>query len=141
MLLSVTDLSEDEVRKLLQLQSIAKPEVKKYETRKRALDETVKHIQETVSTTYITRTYKCNGPYEILVSLQKRLKPKKDERQREIINTINKLNDNPKRTRIDAWLHEYGNAYTAATEKFQDSMLGLRLRDSYKRQESSIGQS
>ena len=32
--ISVTDLSEDEVRKLLQLQSIAKPEVKKYETGK-----------------------------------------------------------------------------------------------------------
>ena len=82
-----------------------------------SLYEMVKHVQETVSTTYIARTYKCNGPYEMLVSLQKRLKPKKDERQREIINTINTLNDNPKRTQIDAWLQEYEKAYTAAIEE------------------------
>jgi hypothetical protein len=56
----------------------------------------VKHIQETVFTTYISWTYDCDTVYDMLIVLQKRLKPKKDVRQRELIKKLIKLRDNPK---------------------------------------------
>jgi len=67
----------------------------------------VKHIQETVSSTYISWTYDCDTVYEMLVSLQKRLKPKKDVRRRGLINKFIKLRDHPESHRIDEWLQEY----------------------------------
>jgi hypothetical protein len=54
----------------------------------------VTHIQETVSSTYISWTYDCDTVYEMLVALQKRLKPKKDVRRRELINKLIELRDN-----------------------------------------------
>jgi hypothetical protein len=62
---------------------MAKPELKEFELKERALTEMVKHIQETVSSTYISWTYDCDTVYEMLVALQRRLKPKDDVRRRE----------------------------------------------------------
>jgi hypothetical protein len=51
--------------------------------------------------------YDCDTVYEMLVSLQKRLKPKKDVRRRGLINKFIKLRDHPESHRIDEWLQEY----------------------------------
>jgi hypothetical protein len=75
------DLSEDEVKRLQQLQSTVKPQRKEFELKEKVLNELVKHIQETVSTIYISWTYDCDTVYEMLVVLQKRLKPKKARSQ------------------------------------------------------------
>jgi hypothetical protein len=64
------DLNEEERKSLQQLQLTVKPELKEYELKKkRALNELVKHIQETVSSTYISWTYDCDTVYEMLVAL------------------------------------------------------------------------
>jgi hypothetical protein len=78
---SPIDLTDDELKKLQQLQSAAKPEVKEFELKEKALTEMVKHIQETVSSTSISWTYDCDTVYEMLVALRKRLKPKKGRLQ------------------------------------------------------------
>jgi hypothetical protein len=66
----------------------------------------VKHIQETVSSTYISWMYDCDTVYKMLVSLRKRPKPK-DIRRRELINKLIKLQDHPGSYRIDEWSQEY----------------------------------
>ena len=85
---SPIDLTDDQLKKLQQVQTIAKPELKEYELKRKALNEMVTHIQETVSSTYISWTYDCDTVYEMLVALRKRLKPKKDVRRRELINKL-----------------------------------------------------
>ena len=115
------DLSEDEVKRLQQLQSPVKPQRKKFELKGKALNELVKHIQETVSTTYISWTYDCDTVYDMLVALQKRLKPKKNVRRRELIDKLIKLRDHPKTRQIDEWLHEYEKTYKEGVkEKIPD---------------------
>jgi hypothetical protein len=64
---SPIDLTDDELKKLLQMQSAIKPEVREYELKEKALTEMVKHIQETVSSTYISWRYDCDTVYEMLV--------------------------------------------------------------------------
>jgi hypothetical protein len=88
---SPIDLTDDELKKLQQMQSAVKPEYREFELKEKALNEMVKHIQETVSTTYISWTYDCDTVYDMLVALQKRLKPKKDVRREELINKLIKL--------------------------------------------------
>ena len=44
------DLSEDEVKRLQQLQSTVKRQRKEFELKEKVLNELVKHIQETAST-------------------------------------------------------------------------------------------
>jgi hypothetical protein len=58
------------------------------------------HIQETVSSTYISWTYDCDTVYEMLVALQKRLKPKKDVRRRELINKLMSFVTTQRRIRL-----------------------------------------
>jgi hypothetical protein len=90
---------------------MAKPELKEFELKERALTEMVKHIQETVSSTYISWTYDCDTVYEMLVALQRRLKPKDDVRRRELINKLIKLRDHPKSRQVDEWLQDYEKTY------------------------------
>jgi hypothetical protein len=101
------DLTDDELKKLQQLQITVKPELKEYEPKKRALNDLIKHIQETVFTTYISWIYDCDTVYDMLVALQQRLKAKKNVRRRELINKLNKLRDNPKARQVEEWLQEY----------------------------------
>jgi len=108
---SAVDLTEDELKRLQQLQSAVKPQLKEFQLKERALNEMVKHIQETVSSTYISWTYDCSTVYDILVALQKRLKPKKDVRRRELIDKLIKLRDNLKSKQVDEWLQEYEKTY------------------------------
>lgn len=118
---SPIDLNDDELKKLQQLQNTAKPELKEYELKERALNELVKHIQETVSATYISWTYDRDTVYEMLVALQKRLKPKDDVRRRELIDKLIKLRDNPKSRQIDEWLQDYEKTYREGVkEKIPD---------------------
>ena len=99
------------MKKLQQLQSAVKPEQREFEQKERALNEMVKHIQETVSSTYLSWTYDCDTVYDMLVALQMRLKPKKDVRRMELINRRIKLRDNPKSKQVDEWLQEYEKTY------------------------------
>jgi hypothetical protein len=101
---SPIDLNDAERKKLPELQDLVKPTLKEYELKKKALNEMVKHIQETVPSTYLSWTYDCDTVYDMLIALQKRLKPKKDVRQRELIEKLIKLRDNPKSHQIDEWL-------------------------------------
>ena len=115
------DLSEDEVKRLQQLQSTVKPQRKEFELKEKALNELVKHIQETVSTTYMSWTDDCDTIYEISVALQKRLKPKKDVRRRELIDKLINLRDQPKSRQVDEWLQEYEKTYKEGVkEKIPD---------------------
>ena len=70
---SPVDLADDELKKLRELQQAVKPKVREFELKEKALNEMVKHIQETVSSTYLSWTYDCNTVYDMLVALQKRL--------------------------------------------------------------------
>ena len=55
--------------------------------------------------------------YEMLVALQKRLKPKKDVRRRELINKLIELRDNPKANQIEEWLQEYEKTYREGVKR------------------------
>jgi hypothetical protein len=105
------DLSEDEVKRLQQLQSTVKPQRKEFELKEKALNELEKHIQQTVSTTYMSWTDDCDTVYEMSVALQKRLKHKKDVRRRELIHKLINLRDHPKSRQVDEWLQEYEKTY------------------------------
>jgi hypothetical protein len=65
--------------------------------------------------------YDCDTVYEMLVSLQKRLKPKKDVRRRELINKFIKLRDHPESHRIDEWLQEYEKTEKVWKRRFRTS--------------------
>jgi hypothetical protein len=108
---SPTDLTDNDLKKLRELQQAVKPKLREFELKERALNEMVKHIQETVSSTYLSWTYDCNTVYDMLVALQMRLKPKKDVRRMELINRLIKLRDNPKTRQVDEWLQEYEKTY------------------------------
>jgi hypothetical protein len=73
-----------------------KPELKEYKFKKKTLNNLIKYIQETVSTIYISWTYDCDIIYNMLITLQMRLKSKKDVRRMELINKLIKLRDNLK---------------------------------------------
>ena len=55
------------------------------------------------------------------VALQKRLKPKKDVRRRELIDKLINLRDQPKSRQVDEWLQEYEKTYKEGVkEKIPD---------------------
>jgi hypothetical protein len=105
------------------MQSAIKPEQKEFEQKERALNEMVKHIQETVSSTYLSWTYDCDTVYDMLVALQARLKPKKDVRRRELINRLIKLRDNPKANQVDEWLQEYEKTYREGVKSTTEKLV------------------
>jgi hypothetical protein len=110
---SPIDLTSNELEEFQQLQSAVKPEVKEFELKEKALTEMVKHIQETVSSTYVSWMYDCDTVYEMLAALQKRLKPRKDVRRRELTNKPIKLRDYPENHQIDEWLQGYEIPFVA----------------------------
>src|SRR2546423_5263353 len=50
---SPVDLTDNDLKNLRELQQAVKPKVREFELKERALNEMVKHIQETVSSTYL----------------------------------------------------------------------------------------
>ena len=86
------------------MQRAIKPEYREFKLKEKALNKIVRHIQDTVSATYISWMYNCDTVYDILVALQKRLKPKKDVYRMELINKLIKLRDNPKANQVKEWL-------------------------------------
>ena len=61
--------------------------------------------------------YDCDTVNDMLVALQKRLKPKKDVRRRELINKLIKLRDNPRAHQVEEWLQEYKKTYGEGTKE------------------------
>jgi hypothetical protein len=54
-------------------------------------------------------------------ALQKRLKPRKDVRRRELIDKLTKLRNHPKSRQIGEWLQEYEKTYREGVkEKIPD---------------------
>jgi len=66
---SPIDLTDEELKKLRQLQHAVKHKLKEFELKEKAMNEMVKHIQETVSSTYLSWTYDCDTVYDMLVAL------------------------------------------------------------------------
>ena len=66
---SPIDLTDEELKKLRQLQHAVKHKLKEFELKEKAMNEMVKHIQETVSSTYLSWTYDCDTVYDMPVAL------------------------------------------------------------------------
>jgi hypothetical protein len=60
---------------------------------------------------YIHYTFECNTVHEILVNLQKRLKPKDDVRRLQLTDQYRQLQKSPKNKDLNAWIISWEKIY------------------------------
>jgi hypothetical protein len=84
--------------------SLYKLKLNRYNQRKASLAYLHRFIQETVHSNHIYHTFECNTVQEMLVNLQKRLKPKDDVRRLQLTDQYRELQISPKSKDLDAWM-------------------------------------
>ena len=70
-----TQLDDDEKEELRIRQFSYKRKIAAYDRQKAAIASLPSYIQETISRTYLTYTFDCDTPYDMLTALKKRVAP------------------------------------------------------------------
>ena len=68
-------------------------------------------IQETITRTYLTYTFNCDTPHDMLVALKQRVVPTDQARKIELINQYQKLKKASGGQNLDTWLQQWEKAY------------------------------
>src|SRR4051812_9628851 len=69
------------------------------------------YIQENITRTYLTYTFKCDTPYDMLVALRHRVAPTNQACEVELVNYYQKLKRPPRNQNIDLWLQHWEKTY------------------------------
>ena len=64
-------------------------------------------IQETITRTYLTYTFDCDTPHDMLVALKQRVAPTDQARKIELISQYQKLKNTPDSHNLDTWLQQW----------------------------------
>jgi hypothetical protein len=68
-------------------------------------------IQETITRTYLTYTFDCDTPHDMLVTLKQRVAPTDQARKIELINQYQKLKEAPHSQNLDTWFQQWEKTY------------------------------
>jgi hypothetical protein len=68
-------------------------------------------IQETITRTYLTYTFDCDTPYDMLIALKQRVAPTNQTRKIELVNQYQKLKKAPRSQNLDTWLQQWEKTY------------------------------
>jgi hypothetical protein len=68
-------------------------------------------IQETITRTYLTYTFDCDTPYDMLAALKQRVAPTNRTRKIELVNQYQKLKKAPRSQNLDTWLQQWEKTY------------------------------
>jgi hypothetical protein len=96
---------------LAELRSLYKIRLNRYDQRKASIAYLHRFIQETVHPDHIHHTFDCDTVQEMLVNLQKRLKPKDDVRRLQLTDQYRQLQQSPKNKDLDAWIISWEKVY------------------------------
>jgi hypothetical protein len=91
--------------------SLYKLQLNRYDQRKASLAHLHRFIQETVHPDHIHHTFECDTVQEMLVNLQKRLKPKDDVRRLQLTDQYRELQKSPKSNDLNAWMTNWEKVY------------------------------
>jgi hypothetical protein len=106
------DLEDIEREELRDLRGTYKRKYKEYREQKTALGALIKSIQGTVDRKNHYLLEDCNTPFDMLISLKKRLSPTQKVRERDLAAAYHKLQQIPKDSDLDDWLAEWQVVYT-----------------------------
>jgi hypothetical protein len=104
-------LSAEEKNNYKMLRQDYKLELNRYTRKRNALFSLYSHIQLTVSRTCLFYIYRQTTVRQMLVELQKRLKPTDQLRELELSRKYNKLKKTPKNQDITEWLYTWEKVY------------------------------
>ena len=113
---TIQGLSDVERFDLREQGELYRTNLNRYDRRRSALAELQRHIQTTVARPYVHHTHKCDTVHQMLVNLQKQLKPKDDIRRLQLIDQYRELQKSPGNKNIDTWLFDWEKVYKETTE-------------------------
>jgi hypothetical protein len=96
---------------LSEQRSLYKLQLNRYDQQKTSLAHLHQFIQETVHPDHIHYTFECNTVHEMLVNLQRRLKPTDDIRRLQLTDQYRQLQKAPKNKDLDMWLLNWERIY------------------------------
>src|SRR5271163_113699 len=109
-------LSDVERLELREQRELYRFSLTRYDRRRNTLAELQRHIQSTVARPYVHHTFNCDSVHQMLVNLQKRLKPRDDVRRLQLIDQYRELQKPPTNKNIDTWLLSWEKIYKEASE-------------------------
>src|SRR5436853_54838 len=89
---------------LSEQRSLYKLQLNRYDQRKTSLAHLHRFIQETVHPDHIHYTFECDTVHEMLVNLQRRLKPTDDIRRLQLTDQYRQLQKTPQDKDLNTWL-------------------------------------
>ena len=104
---------------LSEQRSLYKLQLNRYDQRKTSLAHLHRFIQETVHPDHIHYTFECDTIHEMLVNLQRRLKPTDDIRRLQLTDQYRQLQKSPKNKDLDAWLLSWERVYRESSKLTQ----------------------
>lgn len=104
---------------LSEQRSLYKLQLNRYDQRKTSLAHLHRFIQETVHPDHIHYTFECDTVHEMLVNLQRRLKPTDDIRRLQLTDQYRQLQKSPKNKDLDAWLLNWERVYRESSKLTQ----------------------
>lgn len=114
---TVANLSDDELDELKLLRYDFKHQLQLYERQDAALFTLKTFIQETISRTFLSYTFKKESTYDVLVALRKRVAPTDRARKLELSQKYEELKEAPGSQEIEAWLQAWEQTYTKCKEQ------------------------
>jgi hypothetical protein len=98
---SLAQLDDDEKEELRFKRFSYKRSIATYDRQKAAIATLRSFIQETISRIYLTYTFDCDTPYDMLVALKQRVAPTDQARKIELINQYQKLKKTPRSQNLE----------------------------------------
>jgi hypothetical protein len=108
---SLTQLDADEKEELKFQRLTYKRKIATYDRQKAAMAALRSFIQETITRTYLTYTFNCDTPHDMLVALKQRVAPTDQAKKIELINQYQKLKEAPHSQNLDTWLQQWEKTY------------------------------
>ena len=108
---SLAQLNDDEKEELRFQRLSYKRKIATFDRQKAAMATLRSFIQETVTRTYLTYTFGCDTPHDMLVALKQRVAPTDQARKIELITQYQKLKKAPRGQNLDTWLQQWEKTY------------------------------
>jgi hypothetical protein len=108
---SIAQLDDDEKEELRFQRLTYKRKVAAFDRQKAAVATLRSFIQETITRTYLTYTFNCETPYDMLVALKQHVAPTDQAREIELTKQYQKLKEAPRSQDLDTWLQQWEKTY------------------------------
>ena len=109
---TMAELTPDEQEELKLLRFDYKHRVQLYERQDIALSSLKGYIQETISRTFLSYTFKKESTHEVLIALKQRVAPTDRARKLELSQRYARLRKTPKSQSVEVWLQSWEQTYT-----------------------------